>query len=126
MGYDTATTTDEEEAVEALLALSNQPDMNDKHNDTDDNATLIPIDRPCKSIDVNPVEVKLGTDDISQAIEQLLSESRLPVATRTTHADANINSPKADPRPTSNPDTSPPTSPTKGTLRVKSYGLKKS
>ena len=122
MGYDTAT-TDEEEAVEALLVLSNLPDMNDECNDSDDNATLMPIDGPCRSIDVNPVEVKLGTDDISQAIEQLPSESRLPVATRTTHADANINSPKTNPRPTSNPDTSPPTSPMKGTLRVKNYGL---
>ena len=113
VGHDTAT-TDEEEAAEALLALSNMPDMDDECNDSDDNATLMPIDGPSRSIDVNPVKVKLSMDDISQAIEQLPSESRLQVATRTTHADANINSPKTDPRPTSNPDTSPPTSPTKG------------
>ena len=124
VGHDTAT-TDEEEAVEALLALSNLPDMDDEGNDSDDNATLMPIDGPSRSIDVNPVKVKLSMDDISQAIEQLPSESRLQVATRTTHADANKNSPKTDPRPTSNQDISP-TSPKKGTLRVKNYSLKKS
>ena len=100
--------------------------MDDEGNDSDDNATLMPIDRPSRSIDVNPVKVKLSTDDISQVIEQLPSESRLQVDTLTRYADANVNSPKTDPRPTSNPDTSPPTSPTKGTLRVKYYGLKKS
>ena len=97
VGHDTAT-TDEEEAVEALLALSNLPDMDDEGNDSDDNATLMPIDGPSsRSIDVNPVKVKLSTDDISRAIEQLPSESRLQVATQTTHADANVNSPKTDP-----------------------------
>ena len=94
MGHDTAI-TEKEEAAEALLALSNLPDMDDKCNDSDDNATLMPIDGPSRS-------------------------------TRTTHADANINSPKTDSRPTSNPDTSPPTSPMKGILRVKNYSLKKS
>ena len=125
VGHDTAT-TDEEEAVEALLALSNLLDIDNKGNDSDDNATLMPIDGPSKSIDVNPVKVKLSMDDISQAIEQLPSESRLQVAAQTTHADATKNNPKTDPRPTSNQDTSPPTSPMKGTLRVKNYGLKKS
>ena len=125
VGHDTAT-TDEEEAVEALLALSNLPDIDDKGNDSDDNATLMPIDGPSRSIDVNPVKVKLSTDDISQAIEQLPLESRLQVATQMPHADANENSPKTDPRPTSNQDNSPPTSPTKGKLKVKNYDLKKS
>ena len=96
VGHDTAT-TDEEAAAEALLALSNLPDMDDECNDSDDNATLMPIDGPSRSIDVNPVKVKLSMDDISQAIEQLPPESRLQVATQTTHADANINSPKTDP-----------------------------
>ena len=125
VGHDTAT-TDEEEAVEALLALSNLPDMDDEGNGSDDNATLMPIHGPSRSIDVNPVKVKLSTDDISQAIKQLPLESRLEVATQMTQADANENSPETDPRPTSNQDNSPPNSPTKGTLKVKNYGLKKS
>ena len=55
VGHDTATTTDEEEAVEALLALSNLPDMDDEENGSDDNASLMPIDGPSTSIDVNPI-----------------------------------------------------------------------
>ena len=96
MGHDTAT-TDEEEAVEALLALSNLPDMDDEGNGSDDNANLMPIDGPSRSIDVNPVKVKLSMDDISQAIEQLPMESRLEVATQMTQADARENSPETDP-----------------------------
>ena len=96
VGHDTAT-TDEEEADEALMALSNLPDMDDKGNGSDDNAKLMPIDGPSRSINVNPVKVKLGTDDISQAIKQLLMESRLEVATQTTQADARENSTETDP-----------------------------
>ena len=125
VGHDTAT-TDEEEAVEALLALSNLPDMDDEGNGSDDNATLMPIDGPSRSIDVNPVKVKLSTDDISQAIEQLPMESRLEVATQTTQAYARENSTETDPRPITNHDNSPPNSPAKGTLKVKNYGLKES
>ena len=44
------------------------PDMDDKGNGSDDNANLMPIDGPSSSIDVNPVVVKLGADDINQAI----------------------------------------------------------
>ena len=125
VGHDTAT-TDEEEAVEALLALSNLPDMDNEGNGSDDNATLMSIDGPSRSIDVNPVKVKLSMDDISQAIKQLPLESRLEVATQMTQADANENSPETDPQPTSNQDNSLPNSPMKGTLKVKNYGLKKS
>ena len=114
VGHDTAT-TDEEEAIEALLALSNLPDMDDASNGSDDNATLMPIDGPSRIIDVNPVKVKLSTDDISQAIEQLPLESRLEVATQMTQADANENSPETDPLPNVNQGNSPPNSPTKGT-----------
>ena len=96
VGHDTAT-TDEEEAIEALLALSNLPDMDNEGNGSDDNATLMPIDGPSRSIDVNPVKVKLSTDDISQAIEQLPMESRLEVVTQMTQADARENSPETDP-----------------------------
>ena len=125
VGHDTAT-TDEEEAVEALLALSNLPDMDGKGNGSEDNAALMPIDGPSRSIDVNPVKVKLSRDDINHTIEQLPLESRLEVATQMTQADVMENSPETDPRPTSNQHNSPPNSPTKGTLKVKNYGLKKS
>ena len=125
VGHDTAT-TDEEEAVEALLALSNLPDMDDEGNGSNDNTNLMPIDGPSSSIDVNPVKVKLGTDYINQAIAQLLMESRLEVAPQMTQADARENSSETDPRPIANQENSPPNSPTKGTLKVKNYGLKKS
>ena len=65
VGHDTATTTDKEEAAEALLALCNLPDIDDKENGSDDNANLMPIGGPSMSIDVNPVEVKLGADDVN-------------------------------------------------------------
>ena len=84
VGHDTATTRDEEEAAEALLALSNLPDVDDEENGSDDNANLMPIDGPSTSIDVNPVKVKLGVDDINQAIEQLPMESRLEAAPQTS------------------------------------------
>ena len=65
-------------------------------------------------------------DDISQVIKQLPMESRLEVATQTTQADARENSTETDPQPIPNHENSPPNSPTKGTLKVKNYGLKKS
>ena len=77
VGHDTATTTDEEEAAEALLSLCNLPDVDEEEHSSDDNANLMPIGGPSMSIDVNPVEVKLGADDINQVIEQLPRESRL-------------------------------------------------
>ena len=85
------------QAIEALLALSNLPDMDDEGNGSDDNTNLMPIDGPSRSIDVNPVKVKLSTDDISQAIEQLPMESRLEVATQMTQADARENSQRLTP-----------------------------
>ena len=125
VGHDTAT-TDEEEAVEALLALSNLPDMDDEGNGSDDNANLMPIDGPSSSIDVNPVKVKLSVDDINQVIEQLPMESRLGVAPQTSQVDASQNSTETNPQPTAHTENSPPNSPTKGTLKVRNYGLKKS
>ena len=121
VGHDTATTTDE-----ALLALSNLPDMDDEGNGSDDNANLMPIDGPSTSIDVNPVEVKLGVDDVNQAIEQLPMESRLVAAPQTSQADGKEHSADTDPQASSRQENSPPNSPTKGTLKVKNYGLKKS
>ena len=82
VGHDTAT-TDEEEAAEALLALCYLPDMGDEDDAPDDNATLLPIGGPSLSIDVNPVQVKLSSDDISQVIEQLTDKSRYKPPTNT-------------------------------------------
>ena len=124
VGHDTAM-TDEEEAVEALLSLSNLPDMNDDGADSDDNANLMPIGGPSGSIDVNPVKVKLSEDDVNQAIEQLPMESRL-VAPQNSQVDATEKSVVNDPQPTTRAENSPPNSPTKGKLKVKNYGLKKS
>ena len=54
MGHDTATTTDEEEAAEALLALGSIPN-NDVIAQEEDNATLMPIGKASTMVDVNPV-----------------------------------------------------------------------
>ena len=126
VGHDTATTMDKEEATEALLALSNLPDMDDEDNGSDDNANLMPIDGPSTSIDVNPVEVKLGADDVNQVIEQLPMESRLEVAPQTSQPGGKENSADTDPQLSAHQENSPLNSATKGTLKVKNYGLKKS
>ena len=124
VGHDT-TMTDEEEAVEALLSLSNLPDMDDDGADSDDNANLMPIGGPSGSIDVNPVKVKLSEDDINQAIKQLPMESKL-AAPQNSQVDTTENSGENDPQLTARAENSPPNSPTKGRLKVKNYGLKKS
>ena len=126
VGHDTTTTTDEEETAEALLALSNLPDMDDEEHGSDDNANLMPIDGPSTSIGVNPVEVKLGADDVNQAIEQLPMESRLEAVPQTSQPGDKEDSMDTDPHSSAQQENSPPNSPTKGTLKVKSYGLKKS
>ena len=120
VGHDTAT-TDEEEAAEALLALCNLPDMDDDGNGSDDNANLMPIDGPSSSINVNPVEVKLGADDINQAIEQLPMESRLEVAPQMTQADAREKSTETDSQSSAHQENSPPNSPTKGLRLEKNH-----
>ena len=68
--------------------------MEDEGNGLNDSAYLMPIDGPSRSIDV---KVKLGMDDINQAIEQLPMESRLEVAPQMTQADAGENSTETDP-----------------------------
>ena len=97
VGHDTAT-TDEEEAVEALLSLSNLPDLDHSNQLSDDNAILMPIGRPSTSIDVNPMKVKLGMDDVNQAIEQLAPENRMittpPTATPGDNGDSANTSPQ--------------------------------
>ena len=136
VGHDTATTTDEEEAAEALLALCNLPDMDDEEDGSDDNANLMPIGGPSMSININPVEVKLGADDVNQAIQQLPQESRFEASTDTLQSSAKGQIVGTDPQTSAQQEdsapnkpvdsNSPPNLPTKGTLKVKNYGLKKS
>ena len=59
IGHETCTTTDEEEAVEALLALSTLPDNRTEQNDLYDNKELMLIGSPNTGVDANPVEIKL-------------------------------------------------------------------
>ena len=62
IGHDTAMTTDEEEAAEALLALGKLPDLDFDNNElSDDNANLIPIGALNSTVDINPVQIKLGS-----------------------------------------------------------------
>ena len=126
VGHDTAKTTDEDEAAEAPLALSNLPDVDDEENGSDGNANLMPIDGPSTSIDVNPIEVKLGADDINQATEQSLMESRLEAFPQMSEPGGKEDSTDTDLQPSAQQENSPPNSPTKGMLKVKNYGLKKS
>ena len=51
MGHDTATTTDEEEAAEALLTLGNAL-INDDLVQGEDNATLMPIGKASTTVDI--------------------------------------------------------------------------
>ena len=77
IGHDTHTTTDEEEAVEALLALSELLDKATEQNDLYENKELMPTGAPNTGVDVNPVEIKLGINDVNQAIEQLPEENKV-------------------------------------------------
>ena len=73
MGHDTATTTDEEEAAEALLTLGNVPN-NDDFVQEEDNATLMPIGIASTTVDVNPVPVRLSANDVNTAIQNMPDE----------------------------------------------------
>ena len=85
------------------------------------------------SIDVNPVQVKLGIDDVNQTIEQLADENRYKppspavpsdlsehseVNNKPTVIDSSASALKGNSTPSSPAKNSPPTSPTKGTLEV--------
>ena len=70
VGHDTATTTDEEEAAEALLTLGNAP-INDDFVQEEDNATLMPIGKASTTVDINPVPVRLSANDVNIAIQNI-------------------------------------------------------
>ena len=129
VGHDTATTTDEEEAAEALLTLGNAP-INDDFVQEEDNATLMPIGKANTTVDINPVPVRLSANDVNIAIQNIPDENKLkPMARVPTDPTCSIAENMAptdmddeeimEPVPT-NEDTNQ-----KGQLKLKVYGLKK-
>ena len=54
VGHDTCTTTDEEDAIEALLALGELPDSSNTLNMQDENEQLMPIGNFNTGMDINP------------------------------------------------------------------------
>ena len=146
IGHDTCTTTDEEDAIEALLALGELPDTSNTVDVQNDNEQLMPMGYFNTGIDINPVEIKLGTDDVAKAIAEIPAENRFMSSDPNTKIDASpaVENPnkndstsesESDQRPktppTTNKDTTDNpvpdhTSPSKGTLKVTKYGLRKS
>ena len=70
MGHDTCTTTDEEDAIQALLALGKLPDSSNTLNMQDENEQLMPNGNFNTGMDINPMKIKLGTDDVAKAIAE--------------------------------------------------------
>ena len=146
IGHDTCTTTDEEDAIEALLALGELPDTINTADVQNENEQLMPIGNFNAGVDINPVEIKLGTDDVAKAIAEIPADHRFKPSVPNTKADAspaveNSNkdkstselgtnqSPKTPPKINNDTTDNPvpdPTSPNKGTLKVTKYGLRKS
>ena len=98
IGHDTCTTTNEEDAIEALLALVELPDSSNTVNMQDENEQLMPIGNFNTGMDINPVEIKLGTDDVAKAIAELPADHRLTPSAPNTKADASpcVESPDKD------------------------------
>ena len=144
-GHDTCTTTDEEDTIEALLALGEFPDSSNTLNMQDENEQLMPIGNFNTGMDINPVEIKLGTDDVAKAIAELPTDHKLTSPAPNTKADSSpcVESPDKDDSTSESeieqgPKTSPKTnkdikenpvpdktSSSKGTLKVTKYGLRK-
>ena len=149
-GHDTCTTTDEEDAIEALLSLGDLPDTSNTTDVQNDNDQLMPIGKFNTVMDINPVEIKLGNDDVAKAIANMPADQRFKPSVANTDVDASpvAENPNADDtRPESQTDqrldtpspTPPrknndaadnsvpdPTSSSKGQLKVTKYGLWKS
>ena len=149
-GHDTCTTTDEEDTIEALLSLGDLPDTINTTNVQNDNDQLMPIGKFNTVVDINPVEIKLGTGDVAKAIANMPADQRFHPSVANTDVDVSpvAENPNADDTgPKSKTDqrldtTTPPpsqkkddttdnsvpdaTSPNKGKLKVTKYGLRKS
>ena len=91
IGHDTCTTTDEEDAIEALLSLGDLPDNYSQHDELAENADLMPVGNTNPVTDVNPVPIKLSAKDVSQAIEDLLDETRFKPPSPPPQNDNTIN-----------------------------------
>ena len=139
IGHDTAMTTDEEEATEAILALGNVPNY-DEFDQEEDNAMLMPIGKASKTVDINPVPLKLSAEDVNTAIQNIPEENKLkptatvPTDTATNPPDETVSATPNDKNTTdpvmpatnpSSPKSDPATSTHKGKLKVKNYRLKK-
>ena len=144
-GHDTCTTTDEEDTIEALLALGELPDSSNTVDIQNDNEQLMPIGNFNTGMDINPVEIKLGTDDVTKAIAEIPADHRLMPSAPNTKADASpcVENPDKDDsaseleleqEPKTSPKTNTDTNDTpvpdhtslnKGTLKVTKYGLRK-
>ena len=145
IGHDTCTTTDEEDAIEALLALGELPDTSNTMDMQNENEQLMPIGNFNTGTDINPVEIKLGTDDVAKAIAEIPADHRFMPSVPNTKADASpaVENPDKDDsasesefeqRPITSPKTNQDTmdnpvpdhtTPNKGTLKVTKYGLRK-
>ena len=129
VGHDTVTTTDEEEAAEALLALGNVSN-DDEIVQEEDNATLMPIGKASTTVDINPVPLRLSVNDVNIAIQNMPDENKLkPTARVSTDPTTSLAEEKTTAVPdeeeivessSTNEDTNQ-----KGQLKVKTYGLKK-
>ena len=146
LGQDKCTTTDEEDAIEALLSLGKLPNTGNTADVQDDNEQLMPIGKANAVVDINPIEIKLGTDDVVKAIAEIPDDQRFKPSVPNTKTDAsrtveNPNEdnstselqtdqiPKTPPSTTNDTADKPvpdPTSPNKGTLKVTKYRLRKS
>ena len=107
--------------MEALLALSVLPDNRTEHNDLYENEKLMPIRSPNAGVYVNLVEIKLSSNDVEKAIEDLPEESKLKPATPPTSTAVPDKIPNNSIKKTTyegSPPSSTPTSPTKGKLKV--------
>ena len=140
-GHDTCTTTDEEDAVEALLALGNFPTTSNLLDTQDENEQLMPIGNFNIGTDANPVEIKLGKEDVAKAIAEIPVDSRLRLDAPTKKVNvptvvagsskgestsgSESNRILKTPPPADNDTFSDTTSPNKGTLKVTKYGLRK-
>ena len=145
IGHDTCTTTNKEVTIEALLALGELPDSSNTVDMQNDNEQLMPTGNFNTGMDINPVEIKLGTDDVAKAIAEIPADHRLTPSAPNTKADASpfVENPDKDdsaseseleqgPKtlPKTNKDTKDNpvpdhTLPNKGTLKVTKYGLHK-
>ena len=95
VGHDTVTTTDEEEAAEALLALGNVSNY-DKIVQEEDNATLMPIGKASTTVDINPVPLRLSVNDVNIAIQKYARWKQTQTNRKSIYGPNNVPSRRKD------------------------------